>query len=175
MLGGLARWLRAAGHDAAWVYGIDDRDLVEKARREDRILLSSDAPLCWAILAEGLPSEGDGGAPPAGKAASPRSRPRPSIGGGPYPRALFVPRGLGKLEALRFVIGKLNLSLLDPRCMACGGELSELAREEARGEVPPATFRSAREFWRCGGCRKIFWEGSHWSKISARLESAIRP
>jgi len=42
MLGGLARWLRAAGYDASWTEGIDDWDLVRLARREGRVLLSSD-------------------------------------------------------------------------------------------------------------------------------------
>ena len=31
MLGGLARWLRAAGYDAGFAYGIEDRALVRRA------------------------------------------------------------------------------------------------------------------------------------------------
>ena len=32
MLGGLARWLRAAGYDACWQEGIDDGELIRLAR-----------------------------------------------------------------------------------------------------------------------------------------------
>ena len=32
MLGGLARWLRAAGHDTFWQEGIDDGALIHLAR-----------------------------------------------------------------------------------------------------------------------------------------------
>jgi uncharacterized protein len=42
MLGGLARWLRAAGYDASWHPGIDDRDVIRLSRDERRMLLSSD-------------------------------------------------------------------------------------------------------------------------------------
>jgi uncharacterized protein with PIN domain len=42
MLGGLARWLRAAGSDASWQSPLDDWDLVRLAQREGRVLLTSD-------------------------------------------------------------------------------------------------------------------------------------
>ena len=42
MLGGLARWLRAAGYDASWNLAILDRDLLLLAEREGRLLLTSD-------------------------------------------------------------------------------------------------------------------------------------
>ena len=36
MLGGLARWLRAAGYDASWHGGVADPELVRIARRHGR-------------------------------------------------------------------------------------------------------------------------------------------
>ena len=45
MLGGLARWLRAAGYDAAFEYGIDDSELLRRAQQTGAVLLSSDAPM----------------------------------------------------------------------------------------------------------------------------------
>ncbi len=158
MLGGLARWLRAAGPDATVQYGIEDRALVDLARSEGRIILSSDEPLARAIHARGLlPAD-------AGRV------PKPPVGPGPYPPALFVPRGMRKLDQLRYVLGRLGLPFLDPRCMACGGELVEIPREEARREVPPKVFQSMRVFGRCGRCGKLLWGGSHWRQISARLK-----
>jgi len=45
MLGKLARWLLILGYDTAWARGEDPGDLflLERARREDRILLTRDA------------------------------------------------------------------------------------------------------------------------------------
>src|SRR5262249_924378 len=46
MLGGLVRWLRAAGYDALFAEGgRPDRELVELCGREDRVLLTKDRQL----------------------------------------------------------------------------------------------------------------------------------
>jgi len=45
MLGSLARWLRFMGHDTAYPKAMDDRDLIRKAREEDRVLLTRDKEL----------------------------------------------------------------------------------------------------------------------------------
>ncbi len=42
MLGGLARWLRAAGYDAYWKYGQQDQWLIQRAQSQQAILLTSD-------------------------------------------------------------------------------------------------------------------------------------
>ncbi len=42
MLGRLAKWLRAAGHDVVYEAPFDDLALAERARREERILLTRD-------------------------------------------------------------------------------------------------------------------------------------
>ena len=142
MLGGLARWLRAAGYDAAFEYGIDDGDLIGRARREGRVLLSSDGPLFD----------------------------RNVIRNGEV-RALYVPQQLGKFQQLRFVLGQLSLSVGSPRCMACGGELREVPKHDVMGEAPPLAYRNCDRFWRCGRCGKLLWRGTHWQKITRRLAS----
>jgi hypothetical protein len=158
MLGGLARWLRAAGHDATWIYGIEDQALVDLASREGRTLLTSDAPLARAISAAGLRPED-------------HRAPRAPISG-PLPTSLFIPRGLKKQEQLRHVLRSLAIPVLPPRCMPCGGPLVEVPREAAAAEAPPRSFRYSERFWRCGLCGKLFWEGSHWETIRSRLAEA---
>jgi uncharacterized protein len=143
MLGGLARWLRAAGYDACWAAGIDDRELVRLARAEGRTLLTSDTRIPhFAVVRDGvLPS-------------------------------LWIPHGLGVQEQLAYVLGKLGLPLREPRCMACGGGLVEVAKEDVRGRVPPRSFAWVDRFWECGRCRQVFWHGTHWQRIRERLREA---
>jgi uncharacterized protein with PIN domain len=143
MLGGLARWLRAAGYDACWREGIDDWDLVRLARREGRVLLSSDT----GLFRIGVVRDGD-------------------------VAALFVPHGLGKREQLAFVLKELALSPLPPRCMTCGGALREVPPEQARPRVPPRTFAWVDRFFECQGCGRLFWPGSHWQRIAGALRQA---
>src|SRR5262245_53308158 len=143
MLGGLARWLRAAGHDASWHDGIDDGGVVRLCRDQGRTVLSSDDDIFGFALVR------DGVVP-----------------------SLFVPRGLDIQAQLAHVLRSLSLPVLDPRCMACGGALGELRREEAAALVPPISLARHDRFWACVRCGKAFWLGTHWEKIKQRLEQA---
>ena len=141
MLGGLARWLRAAGHDASWHEGIDDGELVRLCRDQGRTVLSSDDDIFGFALVR------DGVVP-----------------------SLFVPRGRPVHEQLAFVLRELKLPRLEPRCMACGGELAEVPRDEARERVPPRSFAWVEQFFACRDCGQMFWHGSHWQRIVSTLE-----
>jgi uncharacterized protein with PIN domain len=140
MLGGLARWLRAAGYDAAWRPHGEDWDLIRQARAERRVLLSSDA----GIFRIGIVRDGD-------------------VPG------LFVPHGLPRREQLRFVLHHYGLPVGVPRCMACGGGLVERNREEVCKRVPPRSLAWQDRFWECRGCGRLFWQGTHWQRIEAVL------
>src|SRR5260370_21324424 len=52
-LGGLARWLRASGHEALWRQDIDDDDLLVEARRVAATILTTDSLLMERRGAEG--------------------------------------------------------------------------------------------------------------------------
>jgi uncharacterized protein with PIN domain len=143
MLGGLARWLRAAGYDVSWHPGIDDWDLVRLARREGRILLSSDT----GIFRIGIVRDGE------------------------VP-ALLIPHGLKKAEQLAFVLRAFNLDLRPPRCMACGGALVDVPREQVRDRAPPRSLAWQEHFHECTRCGQLFWQGTHWQQISRLLQQA---
>jgi uncharacterized protein with PIN domain len=141
MLGALARWLRAAGYDAWWSNAIDDWDLVRLAKREGRVLLSADT----GIFRIGIVRDGD-------------------------VSALQVPNGLSVEEQLAFVISRLNLRPREPRCMACGGPLAEVAKEQVRDRVPAGTFARVEQYYQCERCGQVFWQGTHWPRIADRLQ-----
>jgi uncharacterized protein with PIN domain len=143
MLGGLARWLRAAGYDASWRVDIDDGDLIRQSQSEGRIVLSSDTDISlYTVIRDWVvPS-------------------------------LFIPRNQSPLQQLAHVLEKLALPLREPRCMDCGGSLIEVRKEQVRERVPARTFAWLDQFWECCGCSKIFWHGTHWQRIQERLTEA---
>lgn len=143
MLGGLSRWLRAMGYEAAFEYGIDDGVLVSRAARDGSVVLSSDAPLFERrLLRSGAV------------------------------RGLFVPRHAPVDEQLVFVMRHFTLAVRAPRCMRCGGALEEAAREAVRDEAPPRAWARCDRFWRCAACGQLFWHGTHWTRI-ARAREAV--
>ncbi|HSL01479.1 MAG TPA: Mut7-C RNAse domain-containing protein [Rubrobacteraceae bacterium] len=143
MLGGLAKWLRAAGHDTYYARegtDVSDRSLTLKALEEDRVLLTSDGGFL-----ERKPVR-DG-----------------SIG------FLRVPHA--PLEGqLRLVAERYDLARGESRCMECNGELCTVASDAVVNRVPPGVRRTHEEFFLCEGCDRVFWHGSHWERISGRLE-----
>jgi uncharacterized protein with PIN domain len=144
MLGGFARWLRAAGYDAFWRYSIDDHELIHLSQHEERTLLSSDTKIfLFRIIRDNI-----------------------------LP-ALFVPLRLNPSEQLAHVLAKLNLPLRQPRCMVCGGNLVEVPKEEAREKVPARTFAWLDRFWECSRRRRLFWHGTHWQRIREQLQRAV--
>ena len=140
MLGGLARWLRAAGYDAEFEYGIDDRELIRRAQKNDLVVLSSDGRIFERNIVKNAQI-----------------------------RALYVPQQLSKFQQLQFVRRQMKLAFCDPRCMACGGELVEVPKHSVITEAPPLAYRNCDRFWRCTRCGKLFWHGTHWQRITRRL------
>lgn len=140
MLGGLARWLRAAGYEASFDVHIADGVLVRRAVEEGRVLLSSDG----GIFERNVVRRGE-------------------------VSSLFVPRATPPVEQLAFVLRSFELELLDPRCMTCGGYLREVAKNDVASVVPPRSLAAFDRFWVCDACGKPFWHGTHWTRIRAAL------
>ncbi len=51
------------------------------------------------------------------------------------------------------------------RCMVCNEPLRAVAKADVCGRVPPGTLQWCDEFQECGGCRRVYWEGSHWRRM----------
>ena len=144
-LGGLARWLRAAGYDAAWQPHIADDELLRQARALRAIVLTTDGMLMERRLL------------------------RDRIIG-----AFWLPPTLSIPEQLALVFREFGLTLREPRCMSCGGELRRGSKEELRERIPPRTYRWLEEYFVCSRCEKLFWHGTHWQRIVKALEGLSR-
>ena len=142
-LGGLARWLRAAGHDALWRPDIDDDELLREARDKSATILTTDSMLMERrLLRDGVIA------------------------------ALWLPPTLKIREQLNLVFREFGLKVSQPRCMACGGELVTQDKEAIRERIPPKTYRWLDEYFACRRCGKLFWRGTHWERISQQLQAA---
>ena len=142
MLGGLAKWLRAAGYDAYYARegtNTSDAHLVRVAAEEGRVLLTSDR----GFLEHAPVRDGE--------------------------VALLLVPHLPVEEQLRLVVENFGLDRRPSRCMECNGELRDARSEDVAQMVPPDAARAQPAFFRCEGCGKVFWHGSHWARIGARL------
>jgi hypothetical protein len=140
-LGGLARWLRAAGYDAQWWPGIDDDELLKKVLDSSAIMLTTDRRLFErGVITMGLVP------------------------------AVLVSIGLTKQEQFRWVVSRLELPLRPTRCMRCGGRLVQVEKERVRRRIPPRTYPWRDDYFLCQRCDQLYWEGTHWQNIAAQLK-----
>ena len=139
MLGRLAKWLRILGFDAAYFPKAEDPDLVALARREGRVLLTRDTGLIE------------------------RTARRPD--------RLFV-RSDDWQDQVVQVLDEYRLwDEIRPntRCLACNLPLKPLGRESARNLVSPYIGEHAASFAVCGGCGRVFWQGTHAGDMERKI------
>ena len=140
-LGGLARWLRGAGYEALWEAGIDDDDLLLRARRLGATVLTTDSMLMERRIL--------------------RDRLIPSF---------WLPPTLSIADQLELTFREFGLRRRAPRCMKCGGELQAGDKQALQARIPPKTYRWLNEYFVCGRCGKLFWHGTHWLRITKTLQ-----
>ncbi len=68
----------------------------------------------------------------------------------------------------RFALAGLMLPYT--RCLACNGRLAIVSKQEVVEELEPLTKLYYEEFRQCESCRRVFWPGSHFAKLQARLD-----
>lgn len=61
------------------------------------------------------------------------------------------------------------------RCLECNVPLRMLSLEEASASVPPRVRERQRLFSTCDVCRRIYWPGSHWARMSTVLADMLAP
>jgi uncharacterized protein with PIN domain len=62
-----------------------------------------------------------------------------------------------------------DVSLAQARCSVCNGELTPIDSTEAVNLVPPYVAETVEAFLQCRDCKRVYWNGSHTSRIVARM------
>lgn len=142
MLGKLTRWLRMMGHDALYSTVLSDSQLLEQAKKEDRILLTRDFALYQQAVGKGIQAY--------------------------YVEGETEPQRLAEIAA-RFCIA-ITVDMQVSRCPKCNTQLASVPKMEIADKVEKNTFLHYDEFWRCTTCGAVYWQGAHWTKIYATLQ-----
>jgi uncharacterized protein with PIN domain len=143
-LGGLARWLRAAGYEASLAPDVPGHRLPDEALSRGLVLLTTEAEaLDRRIAADGSLV------------------------------VVWLPSALTMDEQLKMTALDLGLTLREPRCMACGGALVPTPKEDVRPRIPPRTALWKDDYFVCAACNRLFWRGTHWTRIERTLRRAV--
>jgi len=140
MLGKLTRWLRMIGYDTLYPRGKTDRDLSELSVSEKRVLLTRDRDL--ACMRD--------------------------------PLTFFIKeeKVAGQIGEMVELLKSGRVPRGTTRCPMCNGVLSAVQRcnaDEFIEEIPDRVKEKAEVFYTCGGCGKVYWEGTHTDSIKKIL------
>lgn len=143
MLGRLAKWLRILGFDVLYFSRAEDRELVDVARREGRVLLTRDTGLIE------------------------RTAKRPNRlfvrSDGWEDQVAQVLDEYGLWDKIR----------PNTRCVECNLPLKPLSRERARNLVTPYVREHASSFAVCPGCDRVFWQGTHYGDMERKIAKLL--
>jgi hypothetical protein len=79
---------------------------------------------------------------------------------------------------LREVYERLQLAALArpfTLCLHCNRALHAVDKAEVLALLPPTVAAVHTEFRRCAECARVYWQGSHYQRMSAMLQSALTP
>ena len=144
MLGKLARWLRMLGHDVIYSVELDDPELLELSKCEERVLLTRDLELYNRAVAKGLDAH--------------------------YIEGKTEPDRLAEV-AKRYSL-PLEIDMDKSHCPICNTKLATAAKEQLQTELEKNTYIYYDKFWKCPNCGQIYWQGAHWKQITQTLTNA---
>lgn len=144
MLGRLARWMRIIGCDVEYYPRIDDAELVEKALKEGRIILTRDTLLIKRRKAKGNYF---------------------FVEGNSYKDQL-------RQVVRQFSIDPYKNFLT--RCDVCNINLSGIDKKEVERRVPDYVFETQEEFRICQRCKRIYWAATHKAEIVKELKEVLK-
>jgi len=136
MHGKLARKMRIYGYDTLYNINFEDDAILATAKREERIIITSDKNLIKRAYSENIsivrvPLDND------------------------------VSRMMKIFKTFKL---KPNLNPENSRCPHCNAILKKTNKLDVIG-VPERVLKRKRIFYKCGNCSRIYWYGSHWKKI----------
>ena len=143
-VGKLARWLRMLGYDAVFFEGDDDAYMIDRALKENRVILTRDTQ----IMKRGIITSG-------------------------RLKAILVDSDEAEPQ-IRQVIDTLHLDYQSrpfTRCLECNKPLTERSKDEIKDQVPPYVFQTQSQYMECPNCHRIYWRGTHWQSMNKKIKN----
>ena len=141
MLGTLAKWLRLFGFDTFYANSeMEDEELLQVAKKEDRVIITRDKQLIARGKKEKLPV------------------------------IEMNTTGLDEQLTLVLKNVDIDQKAILSRCSVCNTILNEIKKSEVKNKVPGKIFENNEKFWFCSKCDKIYWMGSHYERILNTIE-----
>jgi uncharacterized protein with PIN domain len=141
-LGKLAKWLRMLGYDTLFFDPIEDGELVSKALKDNRVVLSRDTQLSRfkMKLDQSL-------------------------------LLIKSDKPLEQLkQVVRHFKLKPDKNLLFSRCLVCNQSLQKVDKEKIKNRLYPYVYQTQDDFMLCPQCDRIYWPATHVERMVETLK-----
>ena len=134
MLSNIDKKLRLFGFDSEYFSDIDDSKLIEKAKNENRTIISRDRDLINRakknkILSVYITKENE------------------------------IEQFLEILETTHLQFDEISGD--SARCTKCNSPTLQIDKLEIENKIPQRVLEYHEKFWKCDGCDQIYWDGTH--------------
>lgn len=138
MLGNVAKKLLLFGYDAEYISDMGDLELIQKAKNEDRIIISKDRQLIAnakksAIQTIQITKEDE------------------------------IEQFLEILDTVRLELNEISGDTA--RCTKCNSSTTQISKSKISNKIPSRVLEFNEKFWECDKCKQIYWEGTHIKKL----------
>jgi len=134
MLGNIAKKLRLLGYDSEFSSNINDDELILKAGKENRIIITKDELL-------------------SRQARKKNVQLIHVTTNNEVEQLVQIYKNLDLTKSV--IIGTRT------RCTICNGQLDSVGKDQVTTKVPDGVLEQTDHFWKCSECDRIYWEGSH--------------
>jgi len=150
MLGNLSRKLRVLGFDSKYFSSIEDKQLIELAKKENRLIITKDEELAKAANKINI-----------------------------QVILIRSDDEIDQIIEIATKIGLSSFSMDTnyARCVSCNGRLEFVEKSGLKDKVPIGVYERQNQFWICVDCQKIYWAGTHFKKLQefvTRLNQRLR-
>jgi len=134
MLGNIARKLRLSGYDSEYLADIDDDKLIDSAKKENRIVISSDEELIKKTNKLGMKSIY-------------------------VTKKEEIEQFFEIISSINLKRIQINGSVA--RCPKCNSLTELVDKNSVKEKISQGVIKLNDKFWRCKSCNQIYWEGTH--------------
>jgi len=142
MLGNIAKKLRLLGYDSYYSSNVSDDEVIFKAKKEGRILITKDEHLA-------------------------KSAERNKISTIQIDKNDEVSQLVQIFQNQD--LPKFVMDTNTTRCTLCNGQLYSINKNKILGKVPKGVLSNTENFWECDACNKIYWKGTHIDRLQKFL------
>jgi uncharacterized protein with PIN domain len=145
MLGSLAKWLRIFGIDTFYpTTEASDNELLNRAKEEQRMILSRDKELIIRAKKEQIPI------------------------------LQITTTNLDEQLQNVLAAIPINLTSQLTRCIICNNLLTPVEKNKIKEQVPPKVFETKDKFWFCNSCQKYYWKGTHYENMIQKINTLTK-